>query len=217
MQDINRKELTIKTLLILISILSIILIKEGVNEINSSIKLVENMGGFDIYPMDSTDITIRGWYYSIIANILLTVMPITVLILSIVSFFVKNKTVEITIMVQTFLFFILSMTGDENYYRIIETVGYYQLLIIGLVCSLMAIIVTLIVKKKTLMILYLTQIFLLAIKFIGVFNLWLPIRNEISFNKWLDVYGIKYAIIAILGFIILILKFEKRSNTFSKS
>ena len=48
MQVVNRKEIAIKTLLILISILSIILIKEGIGNIGHAIDIVENMGGFDI-------------------------------------------------------------------------------------------------------------------------------------------------------------------------
>ena len=48
MQVTNRKEIAIKTLLILISILSIILIKEGIGNIGNAIDIVENMGGFDI-------------------------------------------------------------------------------------------------------------------------------------------------------------------------
>ena len=97
MQVTNRKEIAIKTLLILISILSIILIKEGISAINSSIAVVENVGGFDIYPINSSEEYVQGFYYQIFANVLFTLCPIVILILSIVSIFVKNRIVEITI------------------------------------------------------------------------------------------------------------------------
>lgn len=131
MQNINRKELAIKTLLILISILSIILIKEGMSEINSSIKLVENMGGFDLYPMDSTDITIRGWYYSIIASALFTIMSTIVLISSIVSMFVKNNAIEVIVMIQTLLMILLEATS--NYKIIGNTIDYYTYIGLSLI------------------------------------------------------------------------------------
>lgn len=215
MQYINRKEFAIKTLLILISILSIILIKEGVNEINSSIKLIENMGGFDIYPMDSTDITIRGWYYSIIVSVLFTIMPIIVLILSIVSMFMKNNVIEVIVMIQTLLTILLE--AISNYRFIGNTIDYYTY--IGIVLMIILILtITSFIKRKCIFAFYIAEIILLFAKYIDVYKLWYnSVRGEMSLLSWFDKYNIEYSIIAVLGFVILILKFEKRSNAFSKS
>ncbi len=215
MQVTNRKEITIKTLLILISILSIILIKEGIGKINSSINIIENMGGFDLYPIDSPDITIQGWYYQIIANVILTLYPMVVLVLSIVSIFVKNRVIEILIIAQTFLTLLLEATA--NFKIIGDTISYYTYIIIALLITLIPIIVSAI-KKKSVFVFYIIGIVLLIAKYINVCKFWYgKVRGNMSLLGWFDKYGIKYTIVAILGFCILILKLQKQSNKLSKS
>lgn len=206
MQVTNRKEIAIKTLLILISILSIILIKEGISAINSSINLIENMGGFNLYPIDSNDTTVQGWYYQIFANAIFTLCPIVVLILSIVSIFVKNRIVEITIIAQTFLTLLLEATV---YYRFIgETIDYYTYIGIAILITLISIILSAI-KKKSVFVFYIIGIAFLIVKYIDVYKFWFyHAREDMSLLRCLDVYGIKYAIVTILGFCILILKLQ---------
>jgi hypothetical protein len=210
MQVTNRKEIAIKTLLILISILSIILIKEGISAINSSINLIENMGGFDLYPIDSNDTTVQGWYYQIITDVIFTLCPIVVLILSIVSIFVKNRIVEITIIAQTFLTLLLEATA---HYRFIgETIGYYTYIGIALLITLTPIILSAI-KKKSVFVFYIIGFILLTAKYIDVFKFWYGrVRGDMSLFSWFDMYGLKYAVISILGFCILMLKQQKQSN-----
>ena len=210
MQVANRKEIAIKTLLILISILSIILIKEGIGNIGHAIDIVENMGGFDIYPINHPDIIVQGWYYCIFVEILFTLCPIVVLILSIVSIFVKNRIVEITIIAQTFLTLLLEATA---HYRFIgETIGYYTYIGIALLITLIPIILSAI-KKKSVFVFYIIGFILLTAKYIDVFKFWYgSARDDISLLSWFDMYGIKYAVISILGFCILILKQQKQSN-----
>lgn len=207
MQVANRKEIAIKTLLILISILSIILIKEGIGNIGHAIDIVENMGGFDIYPINHPDIIVQGWYYCIFVEILFTLCPIVVLILSIVSIFVKNRIVEITIIAQTFLTLLLEATA---HYRFIgETIGYYTYIGIALLITLIPIILSAI-KKKSVFVFYIIGFILLTAKYIDVFKFWYSsVRGDISLLSWFDMYGLKYAIISILGFCILILKQQK--------
>ena len=199
----------------MISILSIILIKEGISAINSSINLIENMGGFDIYPIDSNDTTVQEWYYQIIIDVIFTLCPIVVLILSIVSIFVKNRIVEITIIAQTFLTLLLEAT--VHYRFISETIGYYTYIGIALLITLISIILSAI-KKKSVFVFYIIGFILLVAKYIDVFKFWHSrARGDMSLISWFDIYGIKYAIISILGFCILILKQQKQSNKLSKS
>lgn len=202
-----RKEIAIKTLLILISILSIILIKEGISAINSSIADVENAGGFDIYLINSSEEYVQGFYYQIFANVLFTLCPTVVLILSIVSIFVKNRIVEITIISQTFLTLLLEATA---HYRFIgETIGYYTYIGIALLITLIPIILSAI-KKKSIFVFYIIGFILLTAKYIDVFKFWYSsARGDMSLLSWFDMYGLKYAVISILGFCILILKQQK--------
>lgn len=214
MQVTNRKEIAIKVLLILISILSIILIKEGIGNIGHAIDIVENMGGFDIYPINHPDIIVQEWYYCIFVEILFTLCPIVVLILSIVSIFVKNRIVEVTIIAQTFLTLLLEATA---HYRFIgETIGYYTYIGIALLITLIPIILSAI-KKKSIFIFYIIGFILLTAKYIDVFKFWyVRVRGDMSLLSWFDMYGLKYAVISILGFCILILKQQKQSNKLSK-
>lgn len=210
MQVTNRKEIAIKTLLILISILSIILIKDGISAINSSINLIENMGGFDLYPIDSNDATVQGWYYQIIADVIFTLCPIVVLILSIVSIFVKNRIVEITIIAQTFLTLLLEATAHYRFMG--ETIGYYTYIGIALLITLIPIILSAI-KKKSVFVFYIIGFILLTAKYIDVFKFWYGrVRGDMSLLSWFDMYGLKYVVISILGFCILMLKQQKQSN-----
>lgn len=208
MQVVNRKEITIKTLLILISILSIILINEKVSAIYSSINAIKNMGGFDLYPMDSSDTIVQGWYYNIIANVIFTLCPIVVLISSIISIFVKNRVIEIIIISQTFLTLLLETTA--NYKIISETIGYYAYIVIVVLITLISIIVSAI-KKKSVFVFYIIGIILLIVKYIDVYKFWYKVR-DMSLFSWFDMYGIKYAIITILGFCILMLKLQIQNN-----
>ena len=207
MQVTNRKEIAIKVLLILISILSIILIKEGIGNIGHAIDIVENMGGFDIYPINNPDIIVQEWYYCIFVKILFTLCPIVVLILSIVSIFVKNRIVEIIIIAQTFLTLLLAATA---HYRFIgETIGYYTYIGIALLITLIPIILSAI-KKKSVFVFYIIGFILLTAKYIDVFKFWYgSVRGDKSLLGWFDEYGLKYAVIFILGFCILILKQQK--------
>lgn len=210
MQVANRKEIVIKTLLILISILSIIIIKEGIIAINSSINLIENMGGFDLYPIDSNDTTVQGWYYQIVIDVIFTLCPILVLILSIISIFVKNRIVEIIIIAQTFLTLLLETTV---HYRFIgETIGYYTYIGIALFITLIPIILSAI-NKKSVFVFYIIGFILLTAKYIDVFKFWYGrVIGDVSLLNWFDMYGLKYAVISILGFCILMLKQQKQSN-----
>lgn len=210
MQVTNRKEIAIKVLLILISILSIILIKEGIGDIGHAIDIVENMGGFDIYPINHPDIIVQEWYYCIFVEILFTLCPIVVLILSIVSIFVKNRIVEITIIAQTFLTLLLEATA---HYRFIgETIGYYLYIGIALLITLIPIIVF-VINKKSVFVFYIIGIVLLIAKYIDVYKFWyVSVREDKSLLSWFDMYGLKYAVIFILGFCILMLKQQKQSN-----
>lgn len=218
MQVANRKEIAIKTLLILISILSIILIKEGIGNIGHAIDIVENMGGFDMYPINHPDIIVQEWYYQIFANVLFTLCPIAVLILSIVSIFVKNRIVEITIIAQTFLTLLLEATGNYKINEIIgETIGYYTYIGIALLITLIPIILSAI-KKKSVFVFYIIGFILLTAKYIDVFKFWYSrVRGDMSLLSWFDMYGLKYTVIFILGFCILMLKQQKQSNKLSKS
>ena len=215
MQVANRKEIAIKTLLILISILSIILIKEGISAINSSIANVENAGGFDTYLINSSEGYVQGFYYQIFANASFTLCSIVILILSIISIFVKNRIVEIIIIAQTFLTLLLEATA---HYRFIgETIGYYAYIGIVLLITLIPIILSAI-KKKSVFIFYIIGFILLTAKYIDVFKFWYgSARDDISLLSWFDMYGIKYAVIFILGFCMLILKQQKQSNKLFKS
>lgn len=215
MQVANRKEIGIKTLLVLISILSIILIIEGVGDIKHAISIIENMGGFDIYPINHPDVIVQGWYYSIFVEIFFALCPIIVLILSIISIFVKNRIIEITIIAQTFLTLLLEATA---HYRFIgETIGYYTYIGIVLLITLIPIILSAI-KKKSVYVLYIIGFILLTAKYIDVFKFWYSrVRGDMSLLSWFDMYGLKYAVISILGFCILILKQQKQSNNLSKS
>ena len=210
MQVTNRKEIAIKTLLILISILSIILIIEGVGDIKHAISIIENMGGFDIYPINHPDTIVQGWYYSIFVEIFFTLCPIIVLILSIISIFVKNRIIEITIIAQTFLTLLLEATA---HYRFIgETIGYYTYIGIALLITLIPIILSAI-KKKSVFVFYIIGFILLTAKYIDVFKFWYGrVRGDMSLLSWFDMYGLKYAVIFILGFCILMLKQQKQSN-----
>lgn len=215
MQVTNRKEIAIKTLLILISLLSLILINEGIDDINSSIQVIKNMGGFVIYPMDSPDITVQGWYFEIITNVIFSLLPVMVLILSIVSIFVKNRIVEITIIAQTFLTLLLEATAR---YRFIgKTIGYYTYIVIAILITLIPIILSAI-RKKSVFLFYIIGFILLTAKYIDVFKFWYSrVRGDMSLLSWFNMYGLKYAVISILGFCILILKQQKQSNKLSKS
>lgn len=213
MRSLHRKEIAIKTLLILISMLSIILIKEGIDKINSSINIIENMGGFDLYPINSPDTIVQGWYYSIIASILFTLCPIIVLALSIVSIFIKNRVVEILIIAQTFLTLLLEATTNDKI--IGDTINYYAYIGIALTIALVLIIASAI-KKKSVFAFYIIGIVFLIAKYIDVYKFWYSsARGDISLFGWFDEYDIKYAIIACLGFCILILKLQKQSNEHS--
>ena len=213
MKVTNIKEIIIKTILILISMLSIILIKEGIGAINSSIADVENAGGFDIYLINSSEEYVQGFYYQIFANALFTLCPIVVLILSIVSIFVKNRIIEITIIAQTFLTLLFEATSNYKINEIIgETIGYYAYIGIVLLITLIPIILSAI-KKKSVFVFYIIGFILLTAKYIDVFKFWYgSARDNISLISWFDMYGIKYAVISILGFCILILKQQKQSN-----
>lgn len=210
MQSLNRKEIAIKTLLILISMLSLILIKERIDDINSSIQIVKNMGGFDIYPIDSSDITVQGWYYEIITNVIFELFAVMVLILSMVSIFLKNRIIEIVIIAQTFLTLLLGATA--NYKIIGETIGCYTYIVIALSIALIPIIVSTI-KEKSVFIFYVIGMVLLIVKYIDVYKFWCGrIRGDISLLRWFNMYDIKYAIITVFGFCILILKLQKQIN-----
>ena len=210
MQVTNRKEVTIKSLLILISILSIILIKEGISDIGHAIDIVENMGGFDIYPINHPDTIVQGWYYTIFVELFFTLCPTIVLILSIVSIFIKNRIVEITIIAQTFLTLLLEVTA---YHRFVEEIiGYYIYIGITLVITLIPIILSAI-KKKSVFVFYIIGFILLTAKYIDVFKFWYgKVRGDMSLLSWFDMYGLKYAVIFILGFCILMLKQQKQNN-----
>ena len=208
MQAVNRKEITIKTLLILISILSIILIKEKISAINSSINAIKNMGGFDVYPMDSPDKIVQGWYYNIMVNVIFTLCPMIVLISSIFSIFVKNRVIEIIIISQTLLTLLLEATA--NYKIISETISYNAYIAIVILITLISIIVSAI-KKKSVFVFYIIGIVLLIVKYIDVYKSWYKVR-DMSLFSWFDMYGIKYAIITILGFCILMLKLQIQSD-----
>lgn len=208
MQAVNRKEITIKTLLILISILSIILIKEKISAINSSINAIKNMGGFDVYPMDSPDKIVQGWYYNIMVNVIFTLCPMIALISSIFSIFVKNRVIEIIIISQTLLTLLLEATA--NYKIISETISYYAYIAIVILITLISIIVSAI-KKKSVFVFYIIGIVLLIVKYIDVYKSWYKVR-DMSLFSWFDMYGIKYAIITILGFCILMLKLQIQSD-----
>ena len=133
-----------------------------------------------------------------------------VLILSIVSIFVKNRIVEITIIAQTFLTLLLEATA--HYKFIGETIGYYTYIGIALLITLIPIILSAI-KKKSVFVFYIIGFILLTAKYIDVFKFWYgSARDNISLLSWFDMYGIKYAVISILGFCILILKQQKQSN-----
>ena len=204
MQVTNRKEIAIKVLLILISILSIILIKEGIGNIGHAIDIVENMGGFDIYPINHPDIIVQEWYYCIFVEILFTLCPIVVLILSIVSIFVKNRIVEITIIAQTFLTLLLEATAHYRFMG--EIIGYYTYIGIALLITLIPIILSAI-KKKSVFVFYIIGFILLTAKYIDVFKFWYGrVRGDMFLLSWFDMYGLKYAVIFILGFCILMLK-----------
>ena len=207
MQVTNRKEIAIKMLLFFISILSITLIVEGVGDIKHAISIIENMGGFDIYPINHPDVIVQGWYYSIFVEIFFTLCPIIVLILSIISIFVKNRIIEITIITQTFLTLLLEAKAQ---YRFIgETIGYYTYIGIALLITLILIILSAI-KKKTVFIFYIIGFVSLTAKYIDVFKFWYgSVRGDKSLLGWFDEYGLKYAVIFILGFCILILKQQK--------
>lgn len=214
MQAINRKGITIKTLLILISILSIILIIEGIDNTNSSIKHIANMGGFDIYPINSSDNYIQSCYYDIIADVLFTLCPIIVLISSIISIFFQNRIVEIVIMVQNLLVLLIQLSAN-NYIisNITHTIGLYPYLIIVIIIVLIVIFISAIIQKS-LFIFYILGLILLLVKYIDVYRFWYErIRGDMFFLFcWFDMYGIKYAIITILGFCILMLKLQIQSN-----
>lgn len=138
-----------------------------------------------------------------------------VLILSIVSIFVKNRIVEITIIAQTFLTLLLEATA--HYKFIGETIGYYTYIGIALLITLIPIILSAI-KKKSVFVFYIIGFILLAAKYIDVFKFWYSrVRGDMSLLNWFDMYGIKYAVISILGFCILILKQQKQNNKLSKS
>lgn len=215
MQRLNRKEITIKTLLILISILSIVLIKDGVHTIISSINVIKNMGGIDIYPIDSTDTIIQGLYYQIITNCLFTLCPIIVFILSIVSIFITNRAIEISIMAQTVLMLILTLTSNDNYIE--DNIGFYPLLAIAILVTLTIIIISSIVKKS-LFVFYIVGLILLAVKYIGVYKFWIEkARESVSLLSWFNMYGVKYVIVTVLGFCILTLKIQNHSSKFLKS
>lgn len=215
MQSLNRKEITIKTLLILISILSIMLIKDGVHAIYSSINVIKNMGGFDIYPIDSSDTIIQGWYYQIITNILFTLCPIIVCILSIVSIFITNRAIEISIMAQTVLILILTSTANDNYME--DIIGFYSLLAIAILVTLTIIIISSIVKKS-LFVFYILGLILLAVKYIDVYKLWFEkAKDSVTLFNWFNMYGVKYVIVAVLGFCILTLKIQNQNSKFFKS
>lgn len=203
MQSLNRKAIVVKALLILISILSIILIKEEINSVNSSMQLIKNMGGFDLYPIDSPDTAVQGWYYSIIANILCTLCSIIILILSVISIFVKNRVIHISIIASTALRLLIELPSNFNMIK--NTIGYYQYIELVLIITLIMIIISAI-KKKSLFIFYIFELVLFVVKFIDVYRFWYGrARGDISLLGWFNKYGIEYAIIAILGFGILIL------------
>ena len=210
MQVTNRKEIAIKALLILISILSIILIKEGIGNIGHAVDIVENMGGFGIYPINHPDTIVQEWYYCIFVEIFFTLCPTIVLVSSIVSIFIKNRIVEITIIAQTFLTLLLEAT---THYRFIgETIGYYTYIGIALLITLIPIILSAI-KKKSVFVFYIIGFILLTAKYIDVFKFWYGrVRGDMSLLSWFDMYGLKYAVIFILGFYILMLKQQKQSN-----
>ena len=138
-----------------------------------------------------------------------------VLILSIVSIFVKNRIVEITIIAQTFLTLLLEATA---HYRFIgETIDYYTYIGIALLITLIPIILSAI-KKKSVFVFYIIGFILLTTKYIDVFKFWYSrVRGDMSLLSWFDMYGLKYAVISILGFCILILKQQKQNNKLSKS
>lgn len=212
MQRLNRKEIAIKILLILISILSILLIIEGISDIKYSIGIIENQGGFDIYPINHPDTIVQGWYYQIIVNVIFTLCPTIVLVLSIVSMFVKNRVIEISIIAQTFLTLLLEATA--NYEIIGDTINYYTYIGVTLVITLVLIIVSAI-QKKAVFAFYIIGIILLIAKYIDVYKFWFyHARGDVSLLGWFDMYGIKYAIITVLGFVVLILKTTKQSNEF---
>lgn len=213
MQSLNRKEIVIKTLLILISILSIILIKEGIDDINHSIQIIKNMGGFEFYPINSPDTFVQGWYYNIMLSILLTLCPTIILILSVISMFVPNRLVEISIVDQTALMLILTLTANFNYGNFIENkIGYYPFLAITILFTLTITIISTI-NEKSLLIFYILELILCIVKYIDVYKFWYSsARGDISLLGWLDMYGIKYAIITILGFCILMLRLREKSN-----
>ncbi len=210
MQSLNRKEMAIKTLLILISILSILLIIEGIDGIKHSLDIIENQGGFDIYPINHPDTIVQEWYYCIFRNVLFTLFPVMVLILSMISIFVKNRIIEIVIIAQTVLTLLLGATA--NYKIIGETISYYTYIVIAFSITLIPIIIS-VIKEKTVFVFYIIGIVLLIAKYVNVYKFWYSrVRGDMSLFSWFDMYGVKYAIITILGFCILILKRQKQNN-----
>ena len=210
MQSLNRKEIASKILLILISILSILLITKGIQDINSSMGRVENMGGFEFYPIDSSDTVVQGWYYSIITSVLYTLCPIMILIVSVISLFIKNRIVETLIVSQTFLMLLLELPANFDV-KIIEN-NFYLYIVIAVVITLIVSIVSTL-KKNFCFVFYIMALGLLIVKYINVFSLWFDMARETSLLSWFDMYGLKYAFVTVLGFVLLLLKQEKRSIT----
>lgn len=130
------------------------------------------------------------------------------MISSIISIFVKNRVIEIIIISQTFLTLLLEAT--DNYKIISETISYYAYIAIVILITLISIIVSAI-KKKYVFVFYIIGIVLLIVKYIDVYKFWYKVR-DMSLFCWFDMYGIKYAIITILGFCILMLKLQIQSN-----
>lgn len=210
MQSLNRKEIAIKTLLILISILSVVLIKNGIHGINSSINNIENMGGFSIYPINSSSDYIQSCYYDIVVNILITLCPAIILISSIISIFIQNRIVEIAIVAQNLLVLLFQLSANNYIIRdITDTIGFYIYIVIVIIIVSTIIIIS-VIKEKTVFIFYIIEIVLLIAKYVDIYKFWYDrVRGDVSLFRWFDMYGVKYAIVTILGFCILILKLQK--------
>ncbi len=170
------------------------------------------MGGFEFYPINSPDTFVQGWYYNIMLSILLTLCPIIVLISSIISIFIQNRIVEISIVDQTALMLILTLTANFNYGNFIENkIGYYPFLAITILFTLTITIISTI-NKKSLLIFYILELILCIVKYIDVYKFWYSsARGDISLLGWFDNYCIKYALVLIFGFCILILRLQKKA------
>lgn len=112
MQDINRKEFAIKTLLILISIwVAVNLVVQAIPGLNSTIRFIDNIE-YEILGGYTSEFFIqRNVTYAFAYNVIYTLTLVTVLIFSTISIFNKKKIklVGIAIIVQNSLLLALEL------------------------------------------------------------------------------------------------------------